>query len=82
MRGLTAGLINDPAGRNAPPRLTEWLDACAVDPRSPAGLRQCMADLSLKRGFVSTTGDERRSVGKTIEILPWQALARGQVDIG
>lgn len=54
----------------------------AVDPRSLAGLRQCMVDLSLKRGFVVTTGDERRSVGKTIEILPWQALARGEVDIG
>jgi hypothetical protein len=54
----------------------------AVDPRSLAGLRQCMEDLSLKRGFVVTTGDEHRSVGKAIEILPWQALARGEVDIG
>jgi len=54
----------------------------AVDPRSLAGLRQCMADLSLKRGFVVTTGEERRSVGRTIEILPWRALARGEVDIG
>lgn len=50
--------------------------------RTLAGLRQCMAGLSLKRGFVIMTGDERRSVGKAIEILPWQALARGQVDIG
>lgn len=24
----------------------------------------------------------RRSVGKTIEILPWQALASGEADIG
>lgn len=54
----------------------------AVDPRSLAGLRQCMADLSLKRGFVITTGDERRSVGKAIEILPWRAVARGEVDLG
>lgn len=54
----------------------------SLDPRSLAGLRQCMADLSLKRGFVITTGVERRSVGKAIEILPWHALALGEVDIG
>ena len=46
-----------------------------------AGLRQCMADLSLKRGFVITTGEERRSIGKAIEILPWHSVARGEVDI-
>ena len=53
----------------------------AVDPRSLAGLRQCMADLSLMRGFVITTGEERRSIGKAIEILPWRSVARGEVDI-
>ena len=53
----------------------------AVDPRSLAGLRQCMADLSLKRGFVVTTGTERRSLGRAIEILPWQAIARDEVDL-
>lgn len=52
------------------------------DPRSLAGLRQCMADLSLKRGYVVATGEERRGVGKTIEILPWRDIARGNVDIG
>jgi hypothetical protein len=40
-----------------------------------------MADLSLKRGFVITTGEERRSIGKAIEILPWRSVARGEVDI-
>ena len=54
----------------------------AVDARSLAGLRQCMSDLSLKRGFVVTTGEERRSIGSSIEILPWHAIARGEVDIG
>ena len=54
----------------------------AVDPRSLAGLRQCMADLSLKRGFVITTGEERRSIGKAIEILLWRSVARGEPDIG
>lgn len=41
-----------------------------------------MADLSLKRGFVVTTGEERRSIGSAIEILPWHAIARGEVEIG
>jgi len=54
----------------------------SVDPRSLAGLRQCMADLSLKRGYVVTTGEERRSIGKAIEILPWHEVARGKVDVG
>ena len=45
------------------------------------GPRQCMADLSLKRGFVITTGEERRSIGKAIKILPWRSVARGEVDI-
>jgi predicted AAA+ superfamily ATPase len=52
-----------------------------VDPRSLAGLRQCMADLSLRRGFVVTTGTERRSLGRAIELLPWQAIARGEVEL-
>jgi len=54
----------------------------AVDPRSLAGLRQCMADLGLKRGYVVTTANERGSVGKSIEILPWGDIARGNVAIG
>ncbi len=53
----------------------------AVDPRSLAGLRQCMTDLGLKRGYVVTTSSERRSVGKTIELVPWEAIARGEVDL-
>lgn len=53
----------------------------AVDPRSLAGLRQCMADLSLKRGFVVTSAAERRSIGGAIEILPWERVARGEVDL-
>ena len=52
-----------------------------MEPRALAGLRQCMADLSLKRGFVVTTGRERRSVGRSIEIVPWEAIARGDVDL-
>lgn len=53
----------------------------SVEPRSLAGLRQCMADLSLKRGVVVSTARERRSVGKSIEILPWEAVARAEVEL-
>lgn len=51
----------------------------AVEPRALAGLRQCMADLGLQRGVVVSTGDERRSIGSKIEILPWAAIAEGDV---
>ncbi len=54
----------------------------AIDPRSLFGLRQCMLDLSLKRGFVVNTGSERRSIGRNIEVIPWRAIARGEVELG
>lgn len=53
----------------------------AVQPSALKGLRQCMSDLGLKRGFVVSTGDERRSIGGTIEILPWEAVARGDLEL-
>lgn len=53
----------------------------SVDPRSLAGLRQCMKDLALKRGFVVYSGDERRSVSPGIELVPWAAVARGDLDL-
>jgi len=52
-----------------------------VDPRALEGLRRCMADLDLRRGFVVYTGDERRRIGPTIELLPWAEIARGEVDL-
>lgn len=55
--------------------------ATAVPPRSLAGLRQCMSDLGLKRGFVIHTGDERRSVGSSIELVPWGAVREGKIDL-
>jgi predicted AAA+ superfamily ATPase len=53
----------------------------ALDPRSLAGLRQCMQDLSLKRGFVVTTSSERRGLAKGIDVIPWQDLATGRIDL-
>lgn len=52
-----------------------------VEPRSLAGLRQCMADLGLKRGYVVYGGQERRAIGGSIELLPWPAIARGEIEI-
>jgi len=43
----------------------------SVDPRSLAGLRQCMADLRIARGWVVTTGTERRDIGHGITLVPW-----------
>lgn len=53
----------------------------AVDPRTLAGLRQCMADLGLRHGFVVHTGDQRRSAGGNVELLPWAEVSSGQVDL-
>jgi predicted AAA+ superfamily ATPase len=53
----------------------------AVGPRDVAGLRQCMSDLGLRRGFVVYGGDEPRRMGGGIELLPWSAVARGEIDL-
>jgi hypothetical protein len=42
----------------------------AVDHYALAGLRQCMADLELTRGWVVTTSEERRRLASGIEVVP------------
>lgn len=49
----------------------------SVDGRSLAGLRECMSDLSLSKGWVITTSEERRQAGRGIEVLPWTDVVRG-----
>jgi uncharacterized protein len=49
----------------------------AVDGRSLHGLRQCMADLSLRRGFVVYTGTERRTLDGRIDLVPWDDVQSG-----
>jgi hypothetical protein len=56
-----------PDRRRAPYHSHRVKLGAAVDPRSLASLRQCMADLFAERGFVVTTGTERRSLGRAIE---------------
>jgi hypothetical protein len=53
----------------------------AVDRYAVAGLRQCMKDLGLRRGWVVTTGRERRHVSAGIEIIPWAEIASGGVEL-
>jgi len=42
------------------------------------GLRHCMEDLELERGFIITRGDSIRSLGRGIYTLPWEKIASGQ----
>lgn len=54
----------------------------AVGPRELWGLKQCMQDLGLKRALVVTTSKERRQADRQIELVPWDDVARGNVDLG
>jgi len=36
----------------------------------------------LRRGFVITTARSDAAFGKAIEILPWHAVARGELELG
>ena len=51
-----------------------------VGARELNGLRQCMEDLNIKRGAVIYSGNEHRSVGHGIELLPWKQVQRGAWD--
>jgi predicted AAA+ superfamily ATPase len=53
----------------------------AFDPRSLAGLRQCMKDLGLRRGWVVTSGGEGRTLSPGIELVPWDRIVEGRVDL-
>ena len=53
----------------------------AVDHYAVAGLRQCMKDLGLRRGWIITTTADRRLMSAGIEIIPWADVASGQVEL-
>ena len=53
----------------------------AVDHYAVAGLRQCMKDLGLSRGWVITTARERQRLSAGIEIIPWADVASGQIEL-
>ena len=54
----------------------------AVGPREVAGLRQCMKDLSLKRGLIVAPTPERRRLSPSVEIVPWAEVVAGRVELG
>ena len=54
----------------------------AVDQYTAAGLRQCMKDLSLKRGWIVNTATEPRDLGNGIQVVPWSLIASGKADFG
>jgi uncharacterized protein len=53
----------------------------AVNHHAVAGLRQCMKDLGLRRGWVISTARERRRLSPGIEIIPWTEIASGKLDL-
>jgi hypothetical protein len=53
-----------------------------VDARSLNGLRQCMADLSLRRGYVVYSGLERRTLDGRIDLVPWDEVRSGRFEPG
>jgi len=53
----------------------------AVDHYAVAGLRRCMKDLGLRRGWIVTTAPDKRRLSAGIEIIPWSDVASGQVEL-
>ena len=53
----------------------------AVSHHAVAGLRQCMKDLGLRRGWVISTARERRRLSPGIELIPWTEIASGRLDL-
>ncbi len=47
-----------------------------------AGLRNCMKDLALQKGYIVYRGDEFFALGRDIEVVPWNAVASGDFDFG
>jgi hypothetical protein len=51
----------------------------SLGPRGLSGLRQCMSDLGLRRGWVVTSSREARRLAPGVELVPWERVASGQV---
>jgi predicted AAA+ superfamily ATPase len=77
--GAEVDLLVKVGGRIVP---IEIKAGASVDPRSLAGLRQCMSDLGLRRGFVVFRGKERREVGHGITLVPWFQVCDGTETFG
>jgi len=54
----------------------------AVDRHDVAGLRQCMSDLGLSRGYVVANTTEPHTIGNSIDVVPWAHVVARKVDVG
>lgn len=53
-----------------------------VDRHGVAGLRQCMEDLGLKRGYVIANVAEPHTIGEKISVVPWADVVARRADFG
>jgi len=74
--GAEVDLLIQQGGRITP---VEIKLGTVVSHYDTAGLRQCMKDLSLPTGFIITRSQEVRAIGGGITIIPWEAVARGEI---
>ncbi len=51
----------------------------SVGPHDTLGLRHCMADLGIEKGYIVTRGDEVRRLGNGITCLPWEEIVKGAI---
>ena len=74
--GAEVDLLVETGGKILP---VEVKHAAGVGGHDMAGLRQCMKDLGLEKGFVVTRGDSVRRLGEGIVSLPWEGIVAGEV---
>lgn len=53
----------------------------SVDQYAFAGIRNCMKDLDLDRGWIVCRTPERVDVGRGVELIPWDDVLAGRVEI-
>jgi uncharacterized protein len=51
----------------------------SVGQHDTVGLRHCMGDLGIAKGYIVTRGEEVRRLGNGITVLPWREIVRGTV---
>jgi hypothetical protein len=51
----------------------------SVSQYDTVGLRHCMADRGIAKGYIVTRGDEVRRLGNGITCLPWREIVRGTI---
>lgn len=54
----------------------------SIESRALLGLRSCMQDLGLERGWVVTSGTEARDLSNGIRTVPWADVVARKVDFG